>query len=99
MTNTLAGIPGGYGYFEETSSPGKNIIPLIKDAIFKNNPRDLPTAIQTMTIQVGAQTKVSINERLPVLIQPNIGLSFDVRGTVYSIVFEDAVTYNIAFSC
>lgn len=98
MITTLSGIPGGYGYFEETSTAGENIIPEIKDAILENDPDGIPIVIQSVSIQVMAQTKVSINERLPVLVQPNIGLSFDVRGTVYSIVFEDAVQYNIAFS-
>lgn len=98
MITNMAGIPAGYGYFEKTSVAGENIIPLIKEAILANDEKDWPIAIQTVTIQVGTQTKVSINDRIPVLVQPNIGLSFDVRGTVYSIVFEDAVTYNIAFS-
>lgn len=98
MITTLAGIPGGYGYFEVTSTAGENIIPEIKEAILENDPKSIPIAIQSVSIQVETQTKVSINDRLPVLVQPNIGLSFDVRGTVYSIVFEDAVSYNIAFS-
>lgn len=98
MTITLAGIPGGYGYFEEVAPANENIIPDILSAIRNNNPNIGPFSIQTMSIQVNSQTKVSINERLPVLIQPDVGLSFDVRGTVYSIVFEDAVPYNIAFS-
>lgn len=98
MITSMAGIPAGYGYFEETSVASENIIPKIKEAILANDPKDWPIAIQTITIQVDTQTKVSINDRIPILIQPNVGLSFDVRGTVYSIVFEDAVSYNIAFS-
>lgn len=98
MITTIAGIPAGYGYFEETSVAGQNVIPEIKEAILSNNQKDWPITIQTVTIQVQTATKVSINDRLPVLVQPNVGLSFDVRGTVYSIAFEDAVQYNIAFS-
>lgn len=98
MTITLAGIPGGYGYMEEIAPAGENIIPDVVKAVKENDPNLGPFSIQTMSIQVGTQTKVSINNRLPVLIQPDIGLSFDVRGTVYSLVFEDAVPYNIAFS-
>lgn len=98
MITTLAGIPAGYGYFEETANAGENIIPLVMDAIRQNDVVANPVAIQTMSIQVQAQAKVRINDRMPVLITPDVGLSFDVRGTVYSIVFENAVAYNLAFS-
>lgn len=98
MTNTLAGIPGGYGYFEKTASPGVNIMEEVRQAITENDKSALPVAIQTMTIQVDGECKVKINNRLPVLVQPDIGLSFDVRGTVFSLEFDTAVSYNLAFS-
>lgn len=98
MISTLAGIPAGYGYFEETAPAGENIIPDVMTAIRENNPGDTPVAIQTMTIQVKAASKVSVNNRPAVLVTPDTGLSFDVRGTVFSLVFESAVAYNLAFS-
>lgn len=98
MILNLAGIPAGYGYFEEVAPVNENIIPTIQKAIIANDKDFGPISIQTVSLQVSADAKVSINGRLPVLVQPNIGLSFDVRGTVYSIVFDTAVQYNIAFT-
>ena len=98
MISTMAGSPAGYGYFEETSVADTDIMPDVIAAIKESDPTAAPICIQTMSIQVEAEAKVSINGRSPVLVQPDIGLAFDVRGGVNSIVFDSAVAYNLAFS-
>lgn len=98
MITNFAGIPAGYGYFEEVSPVNTNIMPSVVTAILNSDQNAAPIYIQTMSIQVSAKAKVSINGRAPVLVQPDVGLSFDVRGTVNSIVFDTAVQYNLAFS-
>lgn len=98
MITNFAGIPAGYGYFEETSPVGTNIMPSVVASILNKDQNAAPIYIQTMSIQVGADAKVSINGRTPVLVRPDVGLSFDVRGTVNSIVFDTAVQYNLTFS-
>lgn len=98
MITNFAGIPAGYGYFEEVAPVNTNIMPSVVAAILNSDQNAAPIYIQTMSIQVSANAKVSINGRTPVLVQPDVGLSFDVRGTVNSIVFDTAVQYNLAFS-
>ena len=98
MISTIAGIPAGYGYFEKTATVNQDIMPDVVAHIKASDPNAAPIAIQTMTIQVEAEAKVSINGRAPVLVQPDIGLSFDVRGGVTSLSFDTAVAFNIAFS-
>lgn len=100
MFITVAGVPAGYGYFDVTATPNENIIPALIETLKQNDPNaklGAPIQIGTMAIQVSADTNVSINERNPVLVQPDIGLTFDARG-VYSLSFDTAVNYNITVS-
>lgn len=98
MILNLAGIPVGYGYFQETAVPNENIAPKIKEWVLQYDPNALPMYVQTMSIQVKGDTMVSINKRAPVLVTPDCGFSFDVRGSVFSIVFDSEVSFNIAFT-
>lgn len=100
MFITVAGTPAGYGYFEITATPNENIIPAMVAEIKANDSNKnlgANVAIGTMAIQVKAPCKVSINGRNPVLVEPDIGLTFDARG-VFSVVFDTAVAYNITIS-
>ena len=100
MFITVAGVPAGYGYFEVEATPNENIIPALVAALRESDPNvslGAPIQISTMAIQVSADCNVSINERSPVLVQPNIGLTFDARG-VYSLTFDTAVDFNITVS-
>nr|UVY03700.1 MAG: hypothetical protein [Bacteriophage sp.]DAR68958.1 MAG TPA: hypothetical protein [Caudoviricetes sp.] len=100
MFITVAGTPAGYGYFEITATPNENIIPAMVAEIKANDiNKELRANISvgTMAIQVKAPCKVSINGRNPVLVEPDIGLTFDARG-VFSVVFDTAVAYNITIS-
>ena len=92
MFITVAGTPAGYGYFDITATPNENIIPAMVAEIRANDiNKDLgaPISVGTMAIQV--------NGRNPVLVEPDIGLTFDARG-VFSVVFDTAVAYNITIS-
>lgn len=101
MFLTGGGYPAGYGYFEINSQQDINIMP---DMItyFKNNDTSFRTGdtfhINTISIQVDSDTRVSINERAPILVQPNVGLSFDAVG-IFSIKFKSSgVKFNICAS-
>lgn len=99
MFITVAGTPAGYGYFETPAVPQENIMSALKTYILSNDINKISNSIQiaTMAIQVDADCKVSINERAPILVQKDIGLTFDARG-VFSVQFDSAVNYNITVS-
>lgn len=100
MFLTVAGTPAGYGYFETPATPQENVIPALKEYVLNLDPNKslgVPMQIGTMAIQVDQECKVSINEKAPVLVQPDIGLAFDARG-VYSVKFDTAVNFNITIS-
>lgn len=99
MFFTNVGAPAGYGYFNKTTVKDENIIPDMKEHFLLYDPNKLletKISIGSLAIQTKADVMVQINERAPVLVQPDIGLTFDIRG-VYSIKFlSDGVAYNIA---
>ena len=98
MITNLSGIPAGYGYFDVTSTPGENIVPNIITHLKESDANTKLFYIQSIAIQVDADTKVSINNKAKILVKKDIGLSFDVRGGITSIVFDTAVNFNIALS-
>ncbi len=100
MFMTVAGIPAGYGYFGIPSVENENIMPAIKQSLINSDKNNMnaPISIGSMSIQVDTECFVSINERAPVLIQVETGLSFDIRG-IYSLAFTTSgIHYNICMS-
>lgn len=100
MFLTLAGSPAGYGYFEKVSVANEDIMPeLVKHLKdYDKNNVGAPISIATMSVQVDADARVSVNGKAPILIQPTIGLSFDAVG-VCSLKFITAgIKYNICVS-
>lgn len=100
MFYTVGGSPAGYGYFEVTSSSGINIMPAIVKYLREQDVNNIGAniSIQTMSVQVDKACKVRINERAPILIQPEVGLSFNAVG-VFSLKFIDSgIKYNICMS-
>lgn len=99
MFITSVGIPAGYGYFEQTATPQENIVPALKKHLktFDKNLDVYPLKLATVAIQVKSDSKVSINGRAPILVQADVGLTFDTRG-IDSITFDSAVEFNITVS-
>lgn len=100
MFFTVAGVPAGYGYLTTTAVAGENIVPAMI-AHFKSADPDTklgaPIAVGHIIIQVSADAQVSINNRAPILVKAGDGVAFDSI-SIYSIVFETAVSYNIIAS-
>lgn len=100
MFYTVAGIPAGYGYMSTPSEADINIVPAMVQYLKENdkNYTGAPISIGTMSLQVDAECKVSINGRAPILVTPESGIQFDIRG-INSIVFDTAgINYNIVVS-
>lgn len=100
MFITVAGTPAGYGYYDLTATPDENIIPEMMKQIKSTDPNSslgAPIQVGTMAVQVKNSCRVRINERNPVLVEPDLGLTFDARG-VYSLTFDTAVAYNVTIS-
>lgn len=101
MFFTVAGVPGGYGYFEIPSVADENIIPKMVEYLKTNDPNkklNPVVSIGTMAIQVSTECLIRINGRAPVMVTPDTGISFDARN-VYDLRFvETGINYNIAVS-
>lgn len=100
MFFTVGGSPAGYGYFEVTSVADYNIMPDVVKYLKEQDRNNIGAnvSIGTMSIQVDKNCKVVINERAPILVQPDIGLSFDAVG-IFSLKFvDDGVKYNLCMS-
>lgn len=97
MFFTNVGLPAGYGNFQITATPDKDILPDIYTAI-KNNlpePNKLdPVIISAVKIELGADGSFSINNRLPVFLSGNTPFFFECRG-ISSLAIKEAVTFNV----